>query len=269
MLLNRVNQTILIPLECALIIMSVFLVERFSGVGYAQETVTSLHENQIRNASFSYENGSSLSLRDVVCSQKRKSNCQSKPLGRERVDSEEIFHEVTSPYSLVKASLAQDQKEFLNIEIYVDRKHRNFEAEIVEIFNQSLVQQAWQEGRAIVLVCHCDDREPEAYSYILGHRWGKRAQAYLHNLSIHPSSVELVNYGNTYDICDSDWGDCQQGSRLQTTFRFLAIRDPHAGCLIQLKLPTQRNHRQVLFKEHPLFLQEIHVAGAWSGREQK
>ena len=253
--------------------MSLFLVDRFSGVGYAQETVTSLHENQIRNANFSYKNDSPPSLSDAVCSQKKKSDCQSKPLSVEKIKLDELVFASMAPYSLVRTSLKQAENEFLNVEIYVDRQHRNFQDEIIEILDQSLVLQAWQEEVSIGMECYCDDRETLAYSFILGHIWGKRTQAYLENLAIDTPRIDLSNYGKTARLCQNNFGECQDGVRLQAAFRFLAIGQSHSGCLIRLKLPSPPSHRRVLLDEHPTFLQKIHVAGARlrhpSGRRQK
>ena len=266
MLFKGVNNIFIILLQCGVLIMCVFWDDTLRSVGYAQEIPILSISNQLGKTRESQRRRSRASFNSVVCSEKQKSDCQSPPLSVELVERDEVFYGTTSPYSLVRTSFSQPQKEFLTIEIYVDREHRNFQDEIIEIFDQSLVLQTWQGGVPIVLECHCDDREPMAYSFILGHLWGKRAKAYLQNLAIHSARVELLNYGNEYGMCESHSGECQDGSRLQAAFRFLAIGKSHSGCLIRLKLPSQRTHRQMVFKEHPLFLQEIHVAGVWSRR---
>ncbi len=242
------------------------LVGTLQSVGYAGEAATSIDFNQFEQATFLHEVHFHPSSNVVECQEEQKSDCQSKFLLQELVEEEKISLSSTSSYSLLRTSLVQPQgkflnKEFLKIEIYVDRVHRNFEAEILEIFDQSLVLETEQSGTPIMLECYCDDRGPHAYSFILGHRWGSMIESSLHNLASHSPAVELVNYGKEFDLCDKNMGDCQEGSRLQATFRFLAIRESRSGCLIRLRLPVQRNIRQMVLVDHPLFLQEIHVAG--------
>ena len=266
MFLNRVSQTIIISLQCGIIATCLFFVDRFSGEGYAQETAILLKKNQIRNAILSYKKDSPPTFNPVVCTQKQKSACQSKPLSVEQVKLEELFYGPTSSSPLVWASFKQTEnkqteKEFLNIEIYVDRQHRNFQDEIIEIFDQSLVQQTWEEGDPIGMECYCDDRETLAYSFILGYIWGERTQAYLKNLSIETPRIDLSNYGNTSRRCQNNIGECQDRDRLQAAFRFLAIGRSHSGCLIRLTLSSLLTHRSVLLEKHPTFLQKIHVAG--------
>lgn len=247
------------------------LVERFTGLGYAQETVISLNQSQMRNPSLSSKKDSSPSFNPVVCTQKQKSDCQSKPLSVEHIKLEKLFYGSTSSSPLVWTSFSQTEnkqteKEFLNIDIYVDRQHRNFQDEIIEIFDHSLVRQTWQEGIPIVMECYCDDRETLAYSFILGHNWGGRAKVYLQNLAVHPPPVDLFNFGKENGSCLDHSGECQDTDRLRAAFRFLAIGRSHSGCLIRLKLPSQVNNRKMLFEAHPTFLQKIHVAGVWSRR---
>ena len=244
----------------------VLLTGTFHNMGLAEEVARSMHFNRFEQSMFLHEVHFRSSANAVACQEERKSYCQSKMLGQELVEDEEIKLASTAPYSVVRTSLGQQKRKyltepFLNIEIYVDRVHRNFEAEILEIFNQSLVLETGQDATPIVLECHCDDREPLAYSYILGHRWGKMVQASLHNIAGQAPDIELVNHGNAYGICDGELGECQEGSRLKATFKFLAIRESRSGCLIRLRLPIERIHRQTVFEEHHLFLQEIHVAG--------
>ncbi len=250
-----------------IIIASVLLVGIFKNVGYAGEVDASMQFNQFEESIFVHEMHVHPSSSLVECQQEQKHRCQSKFLAQELVEKEVIYFPSTSPYSLMQTSLVHMRrksldKEFLNIEIYVDRVHRNFEAEILEIFDQSLALEAELDGMPIVLECHCDDREPLAYSYTLGHRWGKLIQTSLRDIAGHEPGVALVNYGNEYGICENGLGECQEGNQLRGTFKFLAIREPRSGCLIRFRLPAQRNLRQEVYKEHPLFLQEIHVAGA-------
>ncbi len=244
----------------------ILLIGTFQHVGYAEEIAALRHLNQYEQSTFLHEVYFHPSSNLVECHEEQKSNCQSKLLVQELVEEEDIYFPSASSYSVLRASLIHPQmkflnKDFLNVEIYVDRVHRNFEPEILEIFDHSLVLERAQGGTPIVIECHCDDREPHAYSYILGHRWGGMAQASLQNIAVHPARVELVNHGSEYGICDDKLEECQEGSRLQATFKFLAIREPRSGCLIRLRLPVQRNLRELLFEDHPLFLQEIHVAG--------
>lgn len=253
-------------MQFRIIIVCVLLVGSFITVVYAGEAAISVQFHQFEESEFVHDIHFHPASTPIVCQQTKKSHCQSKPLALEVIDQEEIVVDSIVPYSIVRTSLAQSErtfakKAFLNIEIYVDRIHRNFEAEILEIFEKSLAFERGQDGTPIRLECHCDDREPQAYSFVLGQRWGNMIQASLHNLTGHSPDIELLNYGKEYDICDQKFGDCQEGSRLQSTFEFLAIREPHSGCLIRLRIPAQNNLRQVVFEEHPLFLQEIHVAG--------
>lgn len=250
-----------------LIIVFILLVGFSQHVGYAEEVVTLRHLNQFELSTFLHEVYFHPSSNLVGCHEEQKSYCQSKLLVHELVEEEEIYFPSASPDSLLRTSLVHPylkfvNKDFLNVEIYVDRVHQNFEPEILQIFYQSLVLETEQDGTPIVVECHCDDREPLAYSYTLGHRWGKMIQGALNNTATHPVRVELVNYGNEYGICDGDLGECQKESRLHATFKFLAIREPQSGCLIRLRLPVQRNIREMVFEDHPLFLQEIHMAGA-------
>ncbi len=246
----------------------------FHSVGYAEEPALALHSHQSGKPVFPHESILNPSFSPVVCSLKQKTDCQSKPLSIEKVELEELFYESTSSSSLVRTSFIQTEKNhpekgFLNIEIYVDQQHRNFQDEILEIFDQSLVLQTWQGGVPIFLECYCDDRESLAYSFILGHIWGKRTQGYLENLAIETPWIEVSNYGKTYRRCQNNFGECQDVGRLRSAFRFLAIGQSHSGCLIRLKLPSNMNHRRMVLKEHPLFLQKIHVAGVsanFSGR---
>ncbi len=265
MRLNATSKILLILLQCSIVMLGGSGNERFSQLGYAQE-------HNLRSGAYRDDKGSVISKKRLfhsdrlfVCSVEKKTNCTSRPLLAEHVRSEEVLKKVPTSTLLVKTSLynRQSQNNFLTPEIYVDRQHRNFQDEILEIFDQSLVVQDWEGGTPILLECHCDDREPLAYSLVLGHRWGKRAKAYLLNLGGQLPQIELMNYGSAFDVCDRNWGECQEGSRLQATFRFLAIREPNSGCLIRLQLPTQLNHRERVVEKYPLFLQEIHVAGVW------
>ena len=244
----------------------VLLMGTFHSVGFAEEAAKSMDFNRFEQSTFLHEVHFRSSAKVVECQEGRKSHCQANMLRQELVEDEEIKFDSTVSYSVVRTSLGQQQRKyvtepFLNIEIYVDRVHRNFEAEILEIFNQSLLLESEQDATPIVLECHCDDREPLAYSYILGHRWGGMVQASLHNIAGQTPDIELVNHGNAYGVCDGELGKCQEGSRLQATFKFLAIRESRSGCLIRLRLPIERIHRQTVFEAHPLFLQEIHIAG--------
>ncbi len=252
-------------------IVSMLLVGACHGVSSAGETTTLGRFDHIDIPEFLHEVHFHPVSRSRVCRQGQKSSCQSRPMALEEVNEEEIFLDSAVPYSVIRTSLSQSQRvilknEFLNIEIYVDRVHRNFEAGIIEIFDQSLALETGQDDSPIVLECHCDDREPRAYSYALGNRWGNMVEASLDNIAGQSSHVELVNHGNEYGICHGELGDCRDGSRLQATFKFLAIREPQSGCLIRLRLPIQKTHRQIVFEEHPLFLQEIHVAGTRAKR---
>ncbi len=206
-------------------------------------------------------NNSEPSINPIVCNNRQKTDCLSQPLLVEELHQEEWALGPQSLQHFVKASFSPIQKEFLTLQIYVDRQHRKFEEEIIEIFDQSINLETQQVGDPIQVECHCDDRESLAYSFILGHRWGKRVKAYLKNLAEHPLDVELTNYGKGVGACTSASDGCQHARQLRTTFRFLAIRESHAGCILGLKLPIRNVQRKVLFEEHPLFLQEIHVAG--------
>ena len=268
MFLNQLSKAMIISLQCGLMISVLWLDGTFPNVGYAEKPARSLHSHQFGKPIFSDELNLHPSFSSVVCSQKQKTDCQSKPLSVEKVKLDELVYGSMSPYSLMTTSLPPPQKEFLNIEIYVDRQHRNFQDEIIEIFDQSVVRQNWQKGVPILMECYCDDRETLAYSFILGHNWGKRAKAYLQNLAVYPPRVDVFNYGKEYGSCPSHSGECQDADRLQAAFRFLAIGKSHSGCLLRLKLPSQIKNRRVLFEEHPTFLQKIHVAGVWSRQIQ-
>ncbi|MDH5774878.1 MAG: hypothetical protein OEZ57_08175 [Nitrospirota bacterium] len=254
----------MVSVQCVLIITWVFLADSFSGDWYPQKAGTALIENQMGNVSFPNKRTSPLSFSAALCRVTRKTQCQSRPFSVEQVQEEKVFYESKLPYPLMRISFPQSKTEFLNIEIYVDRHHRNFQDEIIEIFDQSLLLQTWQEEVPIGMECFCDDRETLAYSFILGHSLGKRASTYLKNLAEYPPWIELSNYGKEYRSCQDNLGDCQDSSRLQAAFRFLAIRQSNSGCLLRLKVPGSSRNQRTLFNEHPTFLREIHVAGAKS-----
>lgn len=246
---------------------SVLVVLPSHDVGYAQESNFPSLSGRLKNIPKATREEIHPSNKAMVCSATQKSHCQSRQLQIDQIKEDELFQDTPYPNFLVKTAYPPRQQEFLTVEIYVDREHRNFQDEIIEIFDQSLELQVGQDGVPLHLECHCDDREPLAYSYILGHRWGERAKAYLENLAIQPTKVEFSNFGNDPGICETHEDDCQDESRIKAAFRFLAIGKSHSGCLIRLQLPTQRNLREMVLKEHPLFLQEIHVAGAWARHE--
>ncbi len=264
MLINRLANLFILALYFGLVIPVIWSDDTtFGSVGYAQNAFISSRDHQIEFPipSPQIEHPSSY---PVVCTQRRKSHCQSKPLVEEQIELADRVNQTTLSPSSTKTSFVQEKNEFLDIEIYVDRQHRNFQDEIIEIFDQSLLTQTWQDRVPIAMECYCDHRETLAYSFILGHAWSKRAKHYLQNLASQTPRIHVLNYGKGYTLCHRHSGKCQDVDRLQTAFRFLAIGKSEAGCLIRLKLPSSMSQQRMVLKEHPLFLQKIHVAGVWS-----
>lgn len=197
-----------------------------------------------------------------LCTLQKKTFCHSSRLLEEQIEPEIVATESASYQPNVKGTSSPELEQTLLVNIYVDQRHRNFQEDIVEIFEQSLLYQKQHSQVSISVKCLCDDRETNAYGFVLGKRWGERTKDYLQALAFHPSHIEVINYGLEKPTCSTTPRLChEEEERRKAAFRFLAINESQSGCLLQLNLNGITQNALSLSKSHPLFLQKIHVAG--------
>jgi len=60
---------------------------------------------------------------------------------------------------------------------------------------------------------HCDERGTMAYNLVLGEKRARAAKAYLQDLGIPPSQLQITSYGETRPFCKQQNEECYQQNR--------------------------------------------------------
>lgn len=156
----------------------------------------------------------------------------------------------------MKAPSAHDQTLF---DVYLDEERPFVGGEVLEGLEESAGLALLDSSGTLTIETVCDRRGVRAYSLALGHRRARQIQEFLQNLGIAQSKIHSTSYGNDHLACQESSSRCwEENVRMQSTFRYMAIKKPKLGCLGRLRF--QGIDLQLLGKPTRPFLQKIRLA---------
>ncbi|WP_447969172.1 OmpA family protein [Nitrospira sp. M1] len=144
-------------------------------------------------------------------------------------------------------------------DIYLDEDRPFVKGALSEDLEDSIDFVRHVPAGTLLLETYCDRRGSRAYSLALGHRRAIQLQEFLQNLQIPHAHIQTSSYGNENPQCRETSRRCwEENVRMQSTFRYIAIKESKLGCLGRLRMqgralsaPSHMSHR---------FLQKIHLA---------
>jgi peptidoglycan-associated lipoprotein len=75
---------------------------------------------------------------------------------------------------------------------------------------------AWlkaNNGKALIIEGHCDERGTQAYNLVLGEKRAKAVRNYLVDLGVDPKRLAVASYGKDRPFCREHTEDCYQQNR--------------------------------------------------------
>jgi hypothetical protein len=95
----------------------------------------------------------------------------------------------------------------------------------------------------LALEAYCDERGTEAYSLVTGQQWVSIVGRRLHEMRVNKSRMTTVSYGIQQPSCRDNSAACWEDNlRMKWSIRLLSPVTSQRGCLIRLKITSQRSH---------------------------